>query len=86
MDDFNFRLSLQTEDKVKKGIENFILENWRKSKKEFRYLNRVSFRVSGVRCGSIYLSLFNCFISLKTVLLGKLRLVAKKEVFDFFKG
>lgn len=43
MDDFNFRLSLQTEAKVKKGIENFILENWRKSKKEFRYLNRVSF-------------------------------------------
>ena len=41
--DFNFRVSLQTEQKVRKGIENFILENWRKSKKEFRYLNRVTF-------------------------------------------
>jgi len=43
MDDFNFRVSLQTEVIVKKGIENYILENWRKSKKEFRYLNRVTF-------------------------------------------
>lgn len=43
MNDFNFRISLQTEMPVKKGIENFILENWRKSKKEFRYLNRVTF-------------------------------------------
>jgi hypothetical protein len=43
MDDFNFRVSLQTEEVVKKGIENYIMENWRKSKKEFRYLNRVSF-------------------------------------------
>ena len=42
-DDFNFRVSLQSEEKVKKGIEYFILENWRKSKKEFRYLNRVTF-------------------------------------------
>ena len=43
IDDFNLRISLQTEQNVKKGLENFILENWRKSKKEFRYLNRVSF-------------------------------------------
>lgn len=43
MDDFNFRVSLQTEVIAKKGIENYILENWRKSKKEFRYLNRVTF-------------------------------------------
>jgi hypothetical protein len=42
-DDFNFRVSLQTEEKVKKGIENYLMENWRKSKKEFRYLNRVTF-------------------------------------------
>jgi len=42
-DDFNFRISLQTEEKVKKGVENNIIENWRKSKKEFRYLNRVTF-------------------------------------------
>ena len=43
MDDFNFRVSLQTEEVVKKGLENYIMESWRKSKKEFRYLNRVSF-------------------------------------------
>lgn len=42
-DDFNFRVSLQTEEKVKRGIENYIIENWKKSKKEFRYLNRVTF-------------------------------------------
>jgi hypothetical protein len=42
-DDFNFRVAYQTEEKVKKGIQNYILENWRKSKKEFRFLNRVSF-------------------------------------------
>jgi len=41
-DEFNFRVSYQTEEKVKKGIQSFILENWRKSKKEFRFLNRVS--------------------------------------------
>lgn len=43
MDDFNFRLTYSTEELAKKGVENFILENWRKSKKEFRYLNRVTF-------------------------------------------
>lgn len=43
MNDFNFRVSLQTEETAKKGIENYIIENWRKSKKEFRYLNRVTF-------------------------------------------
>ena len=42
-DEFNFRASYSTEEKVKKGIENYILDNWRKSKKEFRYLNRVTF-------------------------------------------
>ena len=42
-DDFNFRVSLQTETKISTGIQNFILESWRKSKKEFRYLNRVTF-------------------------------------------
>ena len=43
-DDFNFRASYSIEETAKKGIENYIIENWRKSKKEFRYLNRVSFR------------------------------------------
>jgi len=42
-DDFNFRVSLQSEEQVNVGIKNFILENWRKSKKEIRYLNRVTF-------------------------------------------
>jgi len=43
VDDFNFRVSYQTEEKVKQGVKNFILENWNKSKKEFRLLNRVTF-------------------------------------------
>jgi hypothetical protein len=43
IDDFNFRVSLQSEEQAKKGVESYIIENWRKSKKEFRYLNRVSF-------------------------------------------
>ncbi len=43
MNDFNFRVSLQSEEPLKKGVELHIIENWRKSKKEFRYLNRVSF-------------------------------------------
>ena len=42
-DDFNFRVSYQTEEKVKTGIQNFIKENWKKSKKEFRLINRVTF-------------------------------------------
>jgi hypothetical protein len=43
INDFNLRVSLQSEERVKKGIENHIIYNWRKSKKEFRYLNRVTF-------------------------------------------
>ena len=42
-DDFNFRVSYQTEEKVNRGIQYYILDNWRKSKKEFRFINRVSF-------------------------------------------
>ena len=42
-DEFNFRVAYQTEEVVKKGIQHYILDNWRKSKKEFRFLNRVSF-------------------------------------------
>lgn len=44
MNDFNFRVSLNTEEIAKKGVETYIIENWRKSKKEFRYLNRVTFK------------------------------------------
>ena len=36
-------MSYVNEEKVKTGIQNFILENWKKSKKEFRYINRVQF-------------------------------------------
>ena len=41
--DFNFRVTLNYEDEVKQGIKNYIMENWKKSKKVFRYLNRVTF-------------------------------------------
>ena len=44
-DDFNFRVSLNSENSVSKtskiGVDVF--ENWNKSKKVFRYLNRVTF-------------------------------------------
>jgi hypothetical protein len=43
-DDFNFRVSYQTEEHAKAGIKNYTLENWRKNKKEFRYINRVTFQ------------------------------------------
>ena len=43
MDDFNFRLSYQTEEQPKQGVKTFIIDNWRQSKKEFRFLKRVSF-------------------------------------------
>jgi mRNA capping enzyme/mRNA capping enzyme, catalytic domain len=42
-DDFNFRVSYQNEIEVKYGIKNYMMESWRKSKKEFRFINRVSF-------------------------------------------
>jgi hypothetical protein len=44
-DEFNFRVSLQDEEETYRssGINKFIIDNWLKSKKNFRYLNRVSF-------------------------------------------
>lgn len=44
-DDFNFRVSLNTEEKIsKKGkIGLSVFENWSNSKKTFRYINRVTF-------------------------------------------
>jgi len=44
-DDFNFRVSLQEEEETYRasGINKFIIDNWLKSKKTFRYINRVSF-------------------------------------------
>jgi len=44
-DYFNFRVSLNTEERIDKmGLKNYIIENWKKSKKEFRFINRVSFK------------------------------------------
>jgi len=42
-DDFNFRVSYQVEENINMSSKNFILQNWEKSKKIFRYLNRVTF-------------------------------------------
>ncbi len=42
-DEFNFRVSYQFEETIKTGVKNFILDSWKKSKKEFRFMNRVSF-------------------------------------------
>jgi len=43
VDDFNFRVSYSKEETIKQGVRSFIMENWKKSKKVFRYLNRVTF-------------------------------------------
>ena len=46
-DDFNFRVSYQFEEsymsKTGKNSYGFITQNWKNSKKEFRYINRVTF-------------------------------------------
>jgi hypothetical protein len=43
-DDFNFRVTYSAETPIQKiGIINNLTENWRKSKKEFRLINRVTF-------------------------------------------
>jgi hypothetical protein len=44
-DNFNFRISLQDEEETFRtsGVNKFIIEGWQKSKKKFRYINRVSF-------------------------------------------
>ena len=44
-DDFNFRVSYQTEERIKtqSGIIQGLVNNWDKSKKTFRYINRVTF-------------------------------------------
>ncbi len=43
-EEFNFRVTMNVEDPVKRGLQTFVTENWRKSKKEFRYINRVTFK------------------------------------------
>ena len=45
-DDFNFRVSLQEETHVDKSIVSEMKRSWLKTKKEFRYLNRVTFQHS----------------------------------------
>ena len=49
-DDFNFRVTYKMEETIGKRskIANEILENWQKSKKIFRYINRVSFQKPGL--------------------------------------
>lgn len=43
VDDFHFRASLQVEERASFALESQIVEKWTSSKKEFRYVNRVSF-------------------------------------------
>lgn len=49
-DDFNFRVTYKMEETVtkKSKIAQEIIENWQKSKKIFRYINRVSFQKAGL--------------------------------------
>jgi hypothetical protein len=42
-DDFNFRVSLQDEVEPKYQIINFIKNSWKKNKKTFRFINRVTY-------------------------------------------
>ena len=43
-DDFNFRVTYSDEKTIQKmGIINSLIDNWRKAKKEFRLINRVTF-------------------------------------------
>lgn len=41
--DFNFNFTLSEEENVSPSVSHIILENWKKSKKTFRYLNRFTF-------------------------------------------
>ena len=42
-DEFNFRVSYQVEENITMASKNFIIQNWDKNKKLFRFLNRVTF-------------------------------------------
>ena len=44
VNDFNFRVTYSLEEPVNIGLQNYILDSWKKNKKIFRFLNRVSFR------------------------------------------
>jgi hypothetical protein len=43
MDDFNFRVSLQSEEQPARGVINEINSEWLKTEKTYRYMNRVTF-------------------------------------------
>lgn len=43
VDDFNFRVAYSNEEIVAPGLKTFIISNWKKSKKTFRFMNRVTF-------------------------------------------
>lgn len=49
-DDFNFRVSYQVEEKMPSGggVVKGIIDNWQKSKKIFRYINRVTFQHASI--------------------------------------
>jgi hypothetical protein len=49
-DDFNFRVTYSSEENINKNskISKDIIENWHKTKKSFRYINRVSFIKEGL--------------------------------------
>ena len=42
-DDFNYRASLQNEDTISQGLQVYISNTWKETKKSFRYMNRVTF-------------------------------------------
>jgi hypothetical protein len=42
--DFNFRVTFNTETEIKQGVKTYVMDNWKRSKKIFRYLNRVTFK------------------------------------------
>jgi hypothetical protein len=44
VNDFNFRVSYVNEENISYSLQKFIIENWKKNKKTFRYLNRITFQ------------------------------------------
>ena len=42
-DDFNFRVAYNEEQSVPDGLKNFIIDTWKKTKKNYKFINRVSF-------------------------------------------
>lgn len=42
-DDFNFRVSYQTEENISKNLKDSVIKEWNNNEKSFRYMNRVTF-------------------------------------------